>query len=89
MGNDISTDPKHPTLTIAEDVRTYIIARNRDFRLSTSCGGPVLVPTEIKPPKPMDLAIPVGDRMLYVSRYQARHLHRISRQMIPAFFDDW
>jgi len=89
MGHDTSSDHDLSPLTIAEDVRSYIIARNHDFRLSTSCGGPVLLPTEIKPPKPMDLAIPVGDRMLYVSRYQARHLHRISRQMIPAFFDDW
>ncbi|MFW5914681.1 MAG: hypothetical protein ACOCSO_02685, partial [Thermoplasmatota archaeon] len=60
----------------------YIQERDEDFRLSTSCYGPVLVPVNIKPPKVTDLQLQVEGRTIYVSRVQARFINRISSSMI-------
>ncbi|HOB17799.1 MAG TPA: hypothetical protein PKK74_03790 [Candidatus Methanoculleus thermohydrogenotrophicum] len=82
-------EPAPPrSIYVTDDVRSYILKRKRDFRLSTACSGPVLLPASFKPPKVTDLQIPIGDYTIYVSKYQARHINSIHRGMIPIFFDD-
>ena len=72
-------------IVVSDDVKSYILQRNIDFRVCTTCGGPVLLTTTVKPPKPSDYEIYVGDNIIYVSMYQARYLDRITMDMIPAY----
>jgi len=74
-------------VTVGQEVIEYINRRGCDFRISTSCGGPVLLPVHIKPPKRTDLLLKAGNHTIYVSIHQARFLHSIRTDMIP-FFDD-
>jgi len=67
---------------IDSDVESFIIKAKKDFRLCTTCGGPVIVPTELKNPKPSDIRIEIGDSILYVSRIQARFTRRIDKFML-------
>jgi hypothetical protein len=75
-------------IRIADDVVDYINQRKSDFRISTSCGGPVLLPVTVKPPKPTDLQIPAGDYVIFVSLHQARYLSTVHMGMIPFFPDE-
>lgn len=72
---------------VQPDVVEYIQKRGCDFRICTSCGGPILLPVQVKPPKPTDLEIKVGDHTLFVSMHQARYLHSIHMGMVPLFLD--
>jgi hypothetical protein len=74
-------------VAIAPEVITYINKRDCDFRVCTSCGGPILLPLRIKPPKKTDLLLKAGNHMIYVSIHQARFLSCINMDMIP-FFDE-
>jgi hypothetical protein len=74
-------------ITIVPDVIEYINKRDCDFRICTSCGGPILLPTRIKPPKKSDLLLKAGSHTIYVSIHQARFLDNIHMDMIP-FFDE-
>jgi hypothetical protein len=74
-------------VAIAPEVIEYINGRGCDFRISTSCGGPILLSTRIKPPKKTDLLLKAGDHTIYVSIHQARFLNTIRMDMIP-FFDE-
>ena len=69
------------------EISQYILEKKNNFRVCTSCGGPVILSTLVKPPKPSDLEIYVGDYILYVSIYQARFIDRIDINMIPRFSD--
>jgi hypothetical protein len=60
----------------------YIKKNKGDFRVSTSCYGPVIVPIQVKPPKDTDIRIKVGDYMLFVSIVQARYISRVTMDMI-------
>jgi hypothetical protein len=72
---------------IAPEVLDYISKRNCDFRICTSCGGPILLPTRVKPPKKSDLLVQAGNHTVYISIHQARYLRAIGMDMIP-FFDE-
>lgn len=89
----MQSDTREPTpshsIYVTEDVRTYVLARKRDFRVSTACSGPVLLPASFKPPKATDLQVQVGDYTIYISRYQARYIDSIHRGMIPTYFDGY
>jgi hypothetical protein len=74
-------------VTIVPEVIEFINKRDCDFRICTSCGGPILLPVRVKPPKKSDLLLRAGNHMIYVSIHQARFLHSIRMDMIP-FFDD-
>lgn len=74
-------------VTIVPEVIEYIRKRDCDFRICTSCGGPILLPVRVKPPKKTDLLLKAGDHTIYVSVHQARFLNSIQMDMIP-FFDD-
>jgi hypothetical protein len=75
-------------VSIVPEVIEYINKRDCDFRICTSCGGPILLPTRIKPPKKTDLLLRAGNHMIYVSVHQVRFLHSIHMEMIPFFDDD-
>jgi hypothetical protein len=74
-------------VAIAPEVIAYINKRDCDFRICTSCGGPILLPLRIKPPKKTDLLLQAGSHTIYVSIHQARFLNSINMEMIP-FFDE-
>ncbi|MCL2148242.1 MAG: hypothetical protein FWH47_02775 [Methanomassiliicoccaceae archaeon] len=69
-------------ITVDGDVRKLIASEGRDYRICTSCTGPALVPTTVKPPKESDIRIPVGGNTLYVSIVQARYVRRITMDML-------
>jgi hypothetical protein len=73
---------------VAPEVIEYINRRDCDFRICTSCGGPILLPVRVKPPKRSDLLLKAGNHTIYVSIHQARFLHSIRMEMIPFFDDD-
>ncbi len=74
-------------ISIVPEVVEYINKRDCDFRICTSCGGPILLPIRVKAPKKTDLLLRAGNHMIYVSVHQARFLHSIRLDMIP-FFDE-
>jgi hypothetical protein len=78
----------HGEVIVAPDVIDYINRRNCDFRICTSCGGPILLPTRVKPPKRSDLLLKAGNHTIYISIHQARFLHSIRMEMVPFFDDD-
>ncbi|WML66661.1 MAG: hypothetical protein METHP_00105 [Methanoregula sp. SKADARSKE-2] len=86
------SDPRDRTglgqVSVAPEVIEYIDRRGCDFRVCTSCGGPILLPTRIKPQKKSDLLLRAGSHTIYVSIHQARFLNSIRRDMIP-FFDSY
>ncbi|MDD1651783.1 MAG: hypothetical protein LUO86_01970 [Methanomicrobiales archaeon] len=73
--------PENVVLT--DEVRAYVLKRKQDFRVCTSCGGPILLPVSVKLPKPSDLRVKVGDHTVYISLYQARYHDVIHAGMIP------
>ena len=82
-------DTFHPeNIYITEEVIDYISKRGCDFRISTSCGGPLLLPVSMKPPKSTDLQVKAGIHTIFISIHQARYLNAIDMSMIPLFFDD-
>ena len=74
-------------VVIEPEVLNYIAKRGGDFRICTSCGGPILLPVQVKPPKSSDLLLRAGNSIIYVSIHQARYLHAIRADMVP-FYDD-
>lgn len=75
--------------SVSEDVRAYILERGCDFRVCTSCGGPILLPVTVKRPKTTDFQVKVGPRTLYISRYQASFATLIDGSMIPRSLRRW
>ena len=75
-------------IRVTDEVSEFITKRKCDFRISTSCGGPILLPVSIKPPKPTDIQIPAGDYTIFVSIHQARYLSTVHMGMIPYFIDE-
>ncbi len=74
------------SIRVTDEVRDFILARRCDFRVCTSCGGAILLPTSLKRPKETDLAIAIGPYTLYISSWQASHLAVIDGRMIPRTF---
>jgi hypothetical protein len=80
--------PSSGNIRIAQDVIDYINQRKSDFRISTSCGGPILIPVSLKPPKPTDLQVSAGDYVIFVSLHQAKYLSTVHMGMVPFFLDE-
>ena len=76
-------------VTVVPEVIAYINQRDTDFRICTSCGGPILLPTRVKPPKKTDLLLKAGNHTIYISIHQARFLHTIQKDMIPFYDEDF
>ncbi|MDD4566396.1 hypothetical protein L21_1664 [Methanoculleus chikugoensis] len=89
MQSDVGEPGRSQGIYVTEDVRSYILQRKRDFRVSTSCSGPILLPVSVKPPKATDLQVSIGDYTVYISKYQARYIDSIHRGMIPIFYEDF
>lgn len=89
MQSDVGESGPSGSISVTDDVRSYVLQRKRDFRVSTSCGGAILLPTSVKPPKATDLQVPVGDYTIYISKYQARSIDSVHRGMIPILYDDF
>lgn len=82
-------------MAVDEDVRQMIMREKQDYRVCTACMGPALVRTLVKPSKPSDLKIQVGENFLYISRVQAPYIDRVTMDMLydedeidscPAFY---
>ena len=69
-------------ITVDQEVIDFILRNKRDYRVSTSCSGPVIVPTTVKSPKETDLKVKVGQNTLYISRVQARYIDRVTPDML-------
>jgi hypothetical protein len=69
-------------IEVEEVVAAYIKEQRKDFRVTTTCSGALILPTSISPPKETDVAIRIGQNTLYVSIYQARWVKRIDRGML-------
>jgi len=69
-------------IKVDNEVIEFIRKKGRDYRVSTSCYGPVVLPIEMKPPKETDIIIPVGKNILYVSIVQAKYIDRVTSAMI-------
>jgi hypothetical protein len=69
-------------IEVEEAVAAYIKEQRKDFRVTTTCSGALILPTSISPPKETDVAIRIGENTLYVSIYQARWIKRIDRRML-------
>jgi hypothetical protein len=70
------------SISVDQEVIDYIQKNKRDYRVSTSCSGPVIVPTSVKAPKETDLKVKVGNNILYISRVQARYINRVTPDML-------
>jgi hypothetical protein len=69
-------------IEVEEAVAAYIKKQGKDFRVTTTCSGALVLPISISPPKETDVSIRIGENTLYVSIYQARWLKRIDRRML-------
>jgi len=69
-------------IKVDNEVIEFIRKKGRDYRVSTSCYGPVVLPIEMKPPKETDIIISVGKNILYVSIVQAKYIDRVTSAMI-------
>jgi hypothetical protein len=69
-------------ITVDDEVKEFIISEGMDYRLCTTCSGPALVATLIKPPKETDLKVQIGDRILYISDVQKHFITRITMDMV-------
>ncbi|MFH0968444.1 MAG: hypothetical protein V1862_12245 [Methanobacteriota archaeon] len=76
-------DAGSPSIFIDDEVIAYINERKTNFRISTSCGGPVLLPVSYKPAKTTDVALRAGEYLIYISIYQARYIDHIHMGLIP------
>lgn len=72
-------------IPVTPEVIAYMDERGGDFRISTSCSGPVLMSVKVKPPKPSDVIIKAGGHLIYISRYQLEWISEISMRMVPRF----
>lgn len=72
-------------ITVSEEVLSYIEKRDCDFRVCTSCGGPILLPISVKSPKETDVTVKAGRHVIYISMYQAPYLDTIDLRLVPAY----
>lgn len=73
-------------IVVAPEVRDFIMERGCDFRVCTSCGGPIILPVSVKRPKKSDIRIQIGGNTLFVSSFQAPFLNVIDGDMLPRFY---
>lgn len=69
-------------ITVDQSVVNYINQSGQDYRICTSCSGPVMLPIGLKSPKANDIIIKIGENVLYISRVQARYIRKVTADMI-------
>jgi len=72
-------------ITVDPGVEKLIKEAGCDYRVCTACYGPALVPVSVKGPKATDVQIPVGGHTLFISRYVAQYIARVTLDMV---YDD-
>jgi len=76
-------------ILVTDEVIAYMDKRGGDFRISTSCSGPVLMPVRIRPAKSSDIPLRAGDHVIFISRYQIQWISEINMRMVPRLlFED-
>jgi len=76
-------------ILVTDEVIAYMDTRGGDFRISTSCSGPVLMPVRIRPAKSSDIPLRAGDHVIFISRYQIQWISEINMRMVPRLlFED-
>ncbi len=70
------------SIEVEDEVVEFLKKQEEDFRISTSCYGPILIPVSMKSPKESDIQVKCGDRILYISRVQASYIHKIDKTML-------
>ncbi|MDF1557756.1 MAG: hypothetical protein P1P80_06205 [ANME-2 cluster archaeon] len=70
---------------VDDEVKEFINREDRDFRICTSCSGPVIVPTDLVPAKPTDVEVKVGENSLFVSIIQSRFTRRIHSSILDQY----
>jgi hypothetical protein len=76
-------------ITVTDEVIAYMDSRGGDFRISTSCSGPILMPVRIRPAKSSDIPIRAGSHVIFISRYQIQWISEITMRMVPRLlFED-
>jgi len=71
------------SIPVAQDVLDYMDRRGGDFRISTTCSGPVLMPVRVKPAKSSDIVIRAGEHCIFISRYQIEWINEITMDLVP------
>jgi len=69
-------------IKVDQAVMDYIMKTGRDYRVSTTCSGPVIMPLEVKPAKENDIQVKIGKNTLYISRVQARYIDIVTMEMM-------
>lgn len=69
-------------IAVDDSVKNFIIQNGQDYRICTSCSGPVMLPVSLRSPKSSDIVIKVGNHALYISRVQARYIRKVTTDMI-------
>lgn len=74
------------SIIVDEEIKELIKKENRDFRVCTSCSGPLLIPTDIVPSKPSDLEVEIGDNSLFISFNQAIYTRRFHKSLLDQYY---
>ena len=69
-------------IEVDQEVIDFILENDQDYRVSTSCSGPVVAPITLKAPKTTDLQVKIGEHILYISKVQARYISRVTPDML-------
>jgi len=77
-------DGKKLEIEIEDELLELLKKEPFEYRVSTDCIGPVIVPVEFKPPKEDDYVVNLGDKRFYISSTQALWLKRITLDMFRA-----
>jgi hypothetical protein len=72
-------------LEVSDGIVKMIKEQKRDFRVCTSCGGAILLPTTVKKPKPNDIKLQIGENTLFVSATQAKYIDVIDESMLMTY----
>ena len=73
-------------IIVDKEIKELINREDRDFRICTSCSGPVLIPTDFVPPKSNDIKIHIGEHILFLSLIQARFTRRIHKSLVDQYY---
>ena len=76
------SDAVAKSIIVDAQVKEYINKEDRDFRICTTCKGPLLVPTDIISSKPDDIKVRIGENFLFLSLFQAQYTRRIHKSLI-------
>lgn len=69
-------------IKVDREVIDFMKVNGKEYRVSTSCYGPVILPIEMKSPKDTGIRIPVGKNTLYVSIVKAKYIDRVTKSML-------